>query len=345
MTIRNDIQRLVREINAGHRAAAESAINQFDFQRVAEPARERLVEQLADIVAGFRNELSRRLGHQHAPTCRCLTVTRATSGDTDMSMEKLNMERHAKRTPPTPAQIRAEQIRQAEADTARAQANLPAPAPAPPTTVAVPDNRTAMEIYADEAAPVAMENPFKFNPKGNPDYWNFNGEAIPDEDYTALCDELAIAYVRFNGPGNPPTRILGRPADNFVLPPPETLPERDRAQWPLFNGELEDPYQRHDYLPLQRISTREIYTFCAQSKTQRGAIGNLIRYYNRAQKQKETAGTYPVIRLRVSIRQHSDSRIGSYRIPVLAVVGKADKDSAAKPDTSISTDMNDQIPF
>jgi hypothetical protein len=249
-----------------------------------------------------------------------------------------------KREPPTPEQIRAIQQKDAARDLAERKANLPAPSP--PTTVAVPDNRTAMEVYADEAAPVAMENPFKFNPKGDPDYWNFSGEAVPDEDYTALCDELAIARVKFNGPGNPPTRILGRPADGFVLPPEDTLPDRDRTQWQTgLGGELEDPWQRHDYLPLQRTATGEIYTFCAQSKTQRGAIGALIRYYNRAQKQKETVNTYPVVRLRVSVRQHSDPRIGSYRIPVLAVVGKADKGSAAKPDTSIDADMSDQIPF
>jgi hypothetical protein len=249
-----------------------------------------------------------------------------------------------KRKPPTPEQIRTTQQKDAERDRAKVQANLPTPST--PSAVAPPDSRTALELYADEAAPVAMESPFKFNPKGDPDYWNFSNEAVPDEDYTALCDELAIAYVRFNGPGNPPTRILGRPADNFVLPPRETLPDRDPEQWQLgLNNEPEDPYQRHDYLPLQRTSTGEIYTFCAQTKTQRGAIGNLVRYYNRAQKRKETADTYPVVRLRVGIRQHSDPRIGSYRIPVLAVVGKADKDSAAKPDTSLATDLNDEVPF
>ena len=55
-----------------------------------------------------------------------------------MPTGKLNMERHTKRTPPpTPEQIKAEQIRQAEADTAQIQANLPAVAPTPqlPTIV------------------------------------------------------------------------------------------------------------------------------------------------------------------------------------------------------------------
>jgi hypothetical protein len=48
-----------------------------------------------------------------------------------MPAEKLNMERHTKRKPPTPEQILAEQKRVAEADTAKIQANLPAVAPTP----------------------------------------------------------------------------------------------------------------------------------------------------------------------------------------------------------------------
>ena len=49
-----------------------------------------------------------------------------------MPAEKLNMERHTKRTPPTPPtpeQIMTERKRQAEADTAQIQANLPVAAP------------------------------------------------------------------------------------------------------------------------------------------------------------------------------------------------------------------------
>jgi hypothetical protein len=32
-------------------------------------------------------------------------------------------------------------------------------------------------------------------------------------------------------------------------------------------------------------------------------------------------------------------------VPVFAVVGRAPRDSAAKPDTSLRGDMDDQIPF
>jgi len=51
-----------------------------------------------------------------------------------------------------------------------------------------------------------------------------------------------------------------------------------------------------------------------------------------------------VVRLKIGGFQHRDDRVGWVKTPVLAVVGRAPKDSAAKPDTSIAADMNDEIP-
>jgi hypothetical protein len=42
--------------------------------------------------------------------------------------------------------------------------------------------------------------------------------------------------------------------------------------------------------------------------------------------------------------QHRDERVGWVATPVFAVVGRTPKDSAAKPDTSLAADMNDEIP-
>jgi hypothetical protein len=48
----SDVLRLVQEVSiAPDRAAAEATIKQFNFEKVTEPARERLMGQLADIVA------------------------------------------------------------------------------------------------------------------------------------------------------------------------------------------------------------------------------------------------------------------------------------------------------
>ena len=51
-----------------------------------------------------------------------------------------------------------------------------------------------------------------------------------------------------------------------------------------------------------------------------------------------------VVRLKSGGFSHKDERIGWVHTPVFAVVGKAPKASAAIPDTSLSGDMNDEIP-
>ena len=79
------------------------------------------------------------------------------------------------------------------------------------------------------------------------------------------------------------------------------------------------------------------------SITGRRAIGNLLRHYDRL--VKTHPDFYPVIRLKVGGFQHRDDRVGWVNVPVLAVVGRAPKDSAAKPDTSLAADMGDEIPF
>ena len=38
-------------------------------------------------------------------------------------------------------------------------------------------------------------------------------------------------------------------------------------------------------------------------------------------------------------------KVGWVATPVFAVVGRVPRDSAAKPDTSMAADLNDEIPF
>jgi hypothetical protein len=72
-------------------------------------------------------------------------------------------------------------------------------------------------------------------------------------------------------------------------------------------------------------------------------VGNLLRHYDRM--QKTNPGEVPVVRLKAGGFNHRDDRIGWVPTPVFAVVGRAPRDSAAKPDTSAAADLNDQIPF
>jgi hypothetical protein len=259
-----------------------------------------------------------------------------------MPTEKLN-ERHTKRSPPTPEQVRAQQIADAEKAHAEAQAKLPAKMPN--TAVAVPDNRNGVQRYLDEIAPASIVGRLiKFGKDGK-FITNDDGEPIGDDvDFIALCDQTLIGYVKFNDEGAPPDRHMGLLYDGFVMPDRTSLGENDQSKWEIgLDGKPADPYQHHVYLVLQRGDTTELFTYAASSLTSRRAVGNLLRHYDRLQKTHNDM--FPVIRLKTGGFQHRDERVGWVHVPVFAVVGRAPKDSAAKPDSSPSADFQDEIPY
>jgi hypothetical protein len=160
----------------------------------------------------------------------------------------------------------------------------------------------------------------------------------------ALADQTLIGYIKFDGDGAPPDRRMGLLYDGFTPPARETLGDLDVAKWELgLDGKPADPWQHFIYLVLQRADTGELFTYTTSSITGRRAVGNLLRHYDRL--QKTHPDMYPIIRLKTGGFQHRDDRVGWVNVPVLAVVGRVSKDGAAKPDSSIAADLNDQIPF
>jgi hypothetical protein len=261
--------------------------------------------------------------------------------------------------PPTSAEIQEWQRQQA--DTARAAkaklmavANSPA---APPTTtaiavaarsstaVALPGNRTAVQQYLDEIASVSIVGrSIKFDGKLGKFITPDDGEDVEEgAEFIALCDETQIGWIKFIK-GEAPAKVVGLLYDGFVPPPRSALDETDEEQWPDgLSGKPEDPWKHMINLVLQRTGTNELFTFGTLNATGRRAVGNLLRHYDRM--QRTNPNELPVVRLKVGGFQHRDDRIGFVPTPVLAVVGRAPRDSAATPDTSPSGDMNDQIPF
>jgi hypothetical protein len=245
----------------------------------------------------------------------------------------------AKRAMRTPEQINAQQRADAEKQFA---AKLPAKTTS--TAVAVSDGRTPQQAYLDEIAPASIVGRMaKFDIKGSVFVTPDDGEKIGDDvDLIALCDQTLVGRIKFNGEGNPPDRVMGLLYDGFIPPADSELPDRDESQWETgLDGKPTDPWQHQVYLVLQRPDTQELYTFITGSKTGRRAVGNLLRHYDRMERAK--SGTYPVIRLKVGGFNHPDSRVGWVPTPVFSVVGRAQKDSAAIPDTSLRADMNDSL--
>ena len=245
----------------------------------------------------------------------------------------------------TPEQIRTAQKADAEKAAAAIKANLPVPTNGNATAVAPPDNRTDVRRYLDEIAPASIVGSMiKFTKNG--EYATSDDDTVigDDMDFVALVDQTLIGFIKFNGEGAPPDRVMGLLYEGFVRPARSSLPDLDQSKWEMgLDGRPADPWQHHVYLVLQKAETGELFTFVTSSITGRRAIGMLLRHYDRM--QRTHPDQYPVIRLKIGGFQHKDDRVGWVKTPVLAVVGRHTKDDAAKPDTSLAADMNDSLPF
>jgi hypothetical protein len=135
---------------------------------------------------------------------------------------------------------------------------------------------------------------------------------------------------------------MGLLFDDYEMPARESLGDLDPKEWDLgLNNEPQDPWLHQQNIVLQNIDTNELFTFSTTSKTGRRAVGNLLRHYTRMQKNRPDE--LPVVRLGKGGFQHKDTRVGFVATPVFVVIGRAPRDSATKPDTSLGTYLNDEI--
>lgn len=219
-----------------------------------------------------------------------------------------------------------------------------AAAPAKPAATAIADPRPYRDRYLDEVAPSGIVGRMiKFSKEGA-FVTHDDGKPVPESaEFVALCDQTLIGWVKFNGEGEPPDRVMGLFYDGFVMPPVESLPDRDKSQWDLgLDNEPQDPWQHHQYLVLQETKTLELFTFVTSSKTGRRAVGNLLRHYNSTRRLHPDE--LPVVRLRKGGYEHKNSRVGWVTTPVFVVCGRQSRDSVATPDTSLAANLDDDIP-
>ena len=258
----------------------------------------------------------------------------------------------AKRSPPTPGQIIAEQKIQAR-KLAEVQAAARKPAAVVPATVATstavaaPDTRTPVQRYIDEVAPASIVGRLiKFSREGKFIFGDTDEEVAETVDFIALCDQTMVGWIKFYNDGETaPSRLMGLLYNSgFVMPACSTLGDMDQAEWGAgLSGAPEDPWKHQMLLVLQQAGTSELFTFATTSISGRRAAGNLLRHFDRM--QRLNPDELPIVRLKPGGYIPRDPRRGDWQpVPVFAVVGRAPRDSAAKPDTSAAADLQDEIP-
>jgi hypothetical protein len=133
--------------------------------------------------------------------------------------------------PQTTAQILARQKASTPPPRPATQTAVAVAQPAPKTALVVPTNRTPLDTYLDEIAPSSFSGQLvKFNKDGK--FVVTSTDAVIDEnvDFIALCDEVLVGWIKFNGEGAPPDRIQGLLFDGFVMPARAALGDLDETK-------------------------------------------------------------------------------------------------------------------
>jgi hypothetical protein len=157
----------------------------------------------------------------------------------------------------------------------------------------------------------------------------------------AICDLAEGGWIKFNGKGNPPERVMGLIAQGYLPPKREELGDLDQSRWQEgLDGKPTDPWQHQVTLPLL-TKDDELLLFATTSLSGRRAVMKVLQHY--ARMQKRDADHYPVVQLKISGFQHRDDRIGWVKTPAFAIVSKAKKGGATK--VSTKDDFEDEIPF
>jgi hypothetical protein len=209
-----------------------------------------------------------------------------------------------------------------------------------PAVVTQNTNDAYRARYFDEVAPSGIAGRgFKW--KDSTYVTIDDGQELPkDAEYICLADETLVGWVKFNGPGEMPDKIMGRIFDGFEMPSRESLGDMDQSQWEEgLNGQPADPWQHQQMVVFQDRATSELFTFITSSVTGRKAVGTLLRHYDRM--RRAHPDDLPTVRLGKGGFKHKDSRVGWVDTPLFVVTGRVSKDGAARPPAA----LDDAIPF
>ena len=117
----------------------------------------------------------------------------------------MNAKHAAAQRPSTTRQlVAARRAQEAQAET-NAVAKPPAVRAPAAVTVPAPDTRPYRDRYLDEVAPASIVGRMvKFSKEGKFVTHDDGKEVDENAEFTALCDQTLVGWVKFNGEGEPP---------------------------------------------------------------------------------------------------------------------------------------------
>jgi hypothetical protein len=260
--------------------------------------------------------------------------------------------------PLTPAEINAQQKRDAEQETLALQtrqneAHSRALAVSPSTPAALTPPATSPEAFEHNLASWSSTGgtPLVFNALEGV-YQRSSGDTVDVRKtvFAAHLDETRFEKLRFNGEGSPPTLISVGIYEDAALPSREELGDTDPALWEKsrFTGEPVDPWQDQFRTPIvAQDDGGEIFELTSRSKTSMFAFRSLLNRYARHPQRKK--GLIPLVTL--SVGSYHNSKLGQDKPkPVFQIIGWVNKDGSApekKPNliTSGGKPFNDEVPF
>jgi hypothetical protein len=132
----------------------------------------------------------------------------------------------------------------------------------------------------------------------------------------------------------------GRIADRFVVPRRSELGRLDQRVWEKRDdGTAQDPWVLSMTLPVIRCDTSQTLLYSTSSKGGMSAVNTLILVYGaRVRDNGKTAG-YPICELAASSYRHQ--RYGKIFVPLLPVCGWTD--ASGKP-LSLKAELDDEVP-
>jgi hypothetical protein len=246
--------------------------------------------------------------------------------------------------PLPPEQVRKQQQADATRDRESVLATLPAIVT--PTLPALPAIEGA-DAYLERNPTMMVGRVIK--PNGKTGIIAFTDEETPvpsDWEFIVLIESIWCGWARLEE--SQPAQYEGGllfSSKGFRRPGREELGDTDPAQWRLgkFDNEPSDPWKEAVFVPMEERGVGELYTLQIVSKPRSAAIfavDGLLRHCRAL--MRRAPDMCPAIKLKMS--QYESKRYGMQWKPSFQVVGKAPRTSAAKPDTSISADMDDEIP-